>query len=174
VAAVHFHAVDATSKAYNDRRGLGGRAVRRLQRRRGPGGLVIPLIVRVTSRKISHALCLGLGALGLAVVPADPRAGLLWIGDDRRWLRLVSILSAPYSILSGALPARKMGVYMGIFNFFIVIPQLLAATLLGLLLKSFFGGEAIWALVLGGRRSLAAAASDLLRPRPCRAGETLA
>jgi MFS family permease len=70
-----------------------------------------------------------------------------------------SILSAPYSILSGALPARKMGVYMGIFNFFIVIPQLLAATMLGLLLKAFFGGEAIWALVLGagvdaGRRRL--------------------
>jgi maltose/moltooligosaccharide transporter len=42
-----------------------------------------------------------------------------------------SILSVPYSILSGALPARKMGVYMGIFNFFIVIPQLLAATVLG-------------------------------------------
>jgi maltose/moltooligosaccharide transporter len=60
-----------------------------------------------------------------------------------------SILSAPYSILAGALPARKMGVYMGIFNFFIVIPQLLAATVLGLLLKTFFGGQAIWALVLG-------------------------
>jgi len=51
-----------------------------------------------------------------------------------------------------------MGVYMGIFNFFIVIPQLLAATLLGLLLKAFFGGEAIWALGLGAAGMLAAAA----------------
>jgi maltose/moltooligosaccharide transporter len=73
-----------------------------------------------------------------------------------------SILSAPYSILSGALPARKMGVYMGIFNFFIVIPQLLAATILGLLLKAFFGGEAIWALVLGAGSMLVAAACVFL------------
>ena len=73
-----------------------------------------------------------------------------------------SILSAPYSILSGALPAAKMGVYMGIFNFFIVIPQLLAATILGLLLKIFFGGEAIWALVLGAGAMLIAAACVFL------------
>jgi maltose/moltooligosaccharide transporter len=77
-----------------------------------------------------------------------------------------SILSAPYSILAGALPARKMGVYMGIFNFFIVIPQLLAATVLGLLLKTFFGGQAIWALVLGAAAFAIAAISRVRRQRP--------
>jgi maltose/moltooligosaccharide transporter len=75
-----------------------------------------------------------------------------------------SILSAPYSILAGALPARKMGVYMGIFNVFIVIPQLLAATLLGLLLKTFFDNQSIFALVLGALSfALAAAATFLVR-----------
>jgi maltose/moltooligosaccharide transporter len=53
-------------------------------------------------------------------------------------------------MLSGVLPPKKMGVYMGIFNFFIVIPQLLAASILGLLLKVFFDGQPIYALVLGG------------------------
>jgi maltose/moltooligosaccharide transporter len=61
-----------------------------------------------------------------------------------------SILSLPYAILSGAVPAQKMGVYMGIFNFFIVIPQILAASVLGILVRVLFGGHAINALVLGG------------------------
>ncbi len=61
-----------------------------------------------------------------------------------------SIVSLPYALLSDNLPAAKMGVYMGIFNFFIVIPQLLAASVLGLLLKLFFQSQPIWALVLGG------------------------
>jgi hypothetical protein len=77
----------------------------------------------------------------------------------RQWLLLsmvgvgfawASILSLPYALLSERLPAKKMGVYMGIFNFFIVIPQLVAASVLGVLLKTFFGNEPIWALVIGG------------------------
>ena len=61
-----------------------------------------------------------------------------------------SILAMPYAILTGALPSNKMGVYMGIFNFFIVIPQILAASILGYLVKSVFKEEAIYALILGG------------------------
>jgi maltose/moltooligosaccharide transporter len=103
-------------------------------------------MARAVGRKACHALCLSLGALGLLAIPLIREPGLLWIPMIGVGFAWSSILSAPYSILSGALPARKMGVYMGIFNFFIVIPQLLAATLLGLLLRTFFGGEAIWAL----------------------------
>ena len=61
-----------------------------------------------------------------------------------------AILAIPYSLLSGAVPAKKMGVYMGIFNFFIVIPQLVAASLLGFMLKTFFNSEPINALLIGG------------------------
>ena len=61
-----------------------------------------------------------------------------------------SILSLPYALLAGSVPSRKMGVYMGIFNFFIVIPQLVIASVLGVLLKTFFGGQPIYALVIGG------------------------
>ena len=68
-----------------------------------------------------------------------------------------SILSMPYSMLTQALPQKKMGVYMGIFNFFIVIPQILAATLLGFFTRHLFGGNSIMTIVLGGGSMILAA-----------------
>jgi maltose/moltooligosaccharide transporter len=65
----------------------------------------------------------------------------------------------PYAILTGSLPKNKMGVYMGIFNFFIVIPQILAATILGFMVHNIFGGHAIYALVFGGVSMMLAALS---------------
>ena len=65
-------------------------------------------------------------------------------------LAWASILAMPYAILTGSLPANKMGTYMGIFNFFIVIPQIMAASILGFFVKKVFGGESIYALVTGG------------------------
>jgi len=56
----------------------------------------------------------------------------------------------PYAILTGSLPASKMGYYMGVFNFFIVIPQIVAASVLGVLVGNLFGGQAIYALLIGG------------------------
>jgi maltose/moltooligosaccharide transporter len=53
-------------------------------------------------------------------------------------------------MLSGALPASKMGYYMGVFNFFIVIPQLVAASILGFLVSKFFDNQPIYALLVGG------------------------
>ncbi|MEM6844579.1 MAG: MFS transporter, partial [Bacteroidota bacterium] len=61
-----------------------------------------------------------------------------------------SILSIPYAMLSGSLPAEKMGYYMGIFNFFIVIPQIVAASVLGFLVSNFFDSQFIYAIVIGG------------------------
>ncbi len=63
----------------------------------------------------------------------------------------------PYAILAGSLPAEKMGVYMGIFNFFIVIPQITAAAILGFFVRNFFGNEAIYALLVGGASMFIAA-----------------
>ena len=78
------------------------------------------------------------------------------IGVGIAW---ASILSMPYAILAGSLPANKMGLYMGIFNFFIVLPQLLAATILGFVTRSIFGGESVYALMLGGAVMIIAAVS---------------
>jgi len=72
-------------------------------------------------------------------------------------LAWASILSMPYAILTGSLPKNKMGVYMGIFNFFIVIPQILAASILGSMVKHLFNGNATLALVSGGISMLIAA-----------------
>ena len=72
-------------------------------------------------------------------------------------LAWASILAMPYAILTGSLPQHKLGTYMGIFNFFIVIPQILAASILGFFVKSFADGQAIYALILGGASMIIAA-----------------
>jgi maltose/moltooligosaccharide transporter len=93
---------------------------------------------------------LSLGGVGLIsfVFIDDPTWLLLpMVGVGFAW---ASILSMPYAMLAGALPAAKMGLYMGVFNIFIVIPQILAATLLGLLLRNVFDGEAIYVVLTGG------------------------
>ena len=61
-----------------------------------------------------------------------------------------STLTMPYAILAGAIPGDKMGFYMGVFNFFIVSPQILAAAILGFFVKNLFNEQSIYALVIGG------------------------
>lgn len=111
---------------------------------------LLPVIAGKTSRKTTHAISLVFGAIGLISIYfiTDPIYILIsMVGVGLAW---ASILAMPYAILAGALPANKMGVYMGIFNFFIVLPQILAASILGFLVGTLFGGEAIYALILGG------------------------
>ena len=110
----------------------------------------IPVMARKTSRRAAHAICLVCGALGLIsiFVIGDPKYLLAsMVGVGIAW---AGILSMPYAILAGALPPSKMGYYMGVFNFFIVIPQIVAAALLGFIVGRFFGGQAIDALLVGG------------------------
>jgi len=118
---------------------------------------LLPVLARATSRKATHMISLLLGGLGLASMffITDPDWLLLsMVGVGIAW---ASILSMPYAILSGALPVNKMGIYMGIFNFFIVIPQILAATLLGFFTKTLFDGQAIYTIMLGGGSMVLAA-----------------
>ncbi len=119
--------------------------------------LLLPSIAKLTSRKITHTISLFIGGLGLCSIFLihDPVLLIIpFIGIGIAW---ASILSMPYAILTGSLPQSKMGVYMGIFNFFIVIPQILAATILGFLTKTLFGGNAIYALIFGGVSMIIAA-----------------
>ncbi len=114
------------------------------------GIAVLPWLARYTSRKITHMIALTCGGFGLISLYflTDPHQMVYsMIGIGLAWS---SILAMPYAILTGALPQSKMGVYMGIFNFFIVIPQILAATLLGFMVKILFHGESIYALISGG------------------------
>ena len=121
----------------------------------------LPFLAKWTSRKMAHAIALVCGGLGLAsfYVVKDPHILIIsMFGVGIAW---ASILSMPYAILTGSLPAHKMGTYMGIFNFFIVIPQILAASILGFFTKVLFGGHAIYAIILGGFSLLIAAVSVL-------------
>jgi maltose/moltooligosaccharide transporter len=128
--------------------------------------VVIPLMVRRWGLRTSHVINLCLGGVGLLsfLVIRDPHwllASMLGVGFA--W---ASILSLPYALLSDTLPTAKLGVYMGIFNFFIVIPQVLAASVLGLLLRVCFHNQPIWALGLGGASLLIAGLCTLYVPEP--------
>lgn len=111
---------------------------------------LLPWIAGKTSRKTVHMISLLTGGIGLISFFFIKDPNLLIFSMLAVGLAWASILSMPYAILAGALPADKMGVFMGIFNFFIVIPQITAATILGFLLKHLFGEQAVYMLVLGG------------------------
>ncbi len=111
---------------------------------------LLPVVAKKTSRKITHSIALALGALGLISIffVTSPNQLLVsMVGVGIAW---ASILAMPYAILTGSLPADKMGYFMGVFNFFIVIPQIVAATILGFIVGSLFGGNAIYVLLVGG------------------------
>jgi maltose/moltooligosaccharide transporter len=110
----------------------------------------LPKIAASMGRKKTHAISLILGGLGLISI---------YFIQDKYWLLLsmvgigiawASILAMPYAILAGSIPAKNMGVYMGIFNFFITFPQIVNGIIGGPIVKHLYGGQAIWALVTAG------------------------
>jgi maltose/moltooligosaccharide transporter len=111
---------------------------------------LLPILAKRITRRMTHMVALFCGGIGLFSIYfiSDPNLLLVsMIGVGIAW---ASILSMPYAMLSSILPANKMGYYMGVFNFFIVIPQIVAAGILGFLLKSFFGNVSVYALIIGG------------------------
>jgi len=107
-------------------------------------------LAKATSRRVTHMIALLCGAIGLISIffIKDPDMLLIsMIGVGIAW---ASILAMPYAMLSSILPADKMGYFMGVFNFFIVIPQIIAAGLLGYILKTFLNNESINAMFIGG------------------------
>lgn len=111
---------------------------------------IIPLIALRTNRKITHMICLIIGGIGLISIYFVTNPQLIILSMAMVGIAWASILSMPYAILSGALPANKMGYYMGVFNFFIVIPQIVAATILGFFTMKVFGANTLNTIVLGG------------------------
>lgn len=118
---------------------------------------LLPVLAKKLSRPKAHMIALIAGGLGLITYLIFKNENLLLISMAGVGFAWASILAMPYSMLTQSLPAHKMGVYMGIFNFFIVIPQILAATLLGFFTKHLFNNQAIYALVLGGCSMIIAA-----------------
>jgi maltose/moltooligosaccharide transporter len=150
VTQVHFHATDTVGTAYNDGANWVGVLFSAYSGFAALAAIVIPVMVRRLGLTTSHFINLLLGGLGLAsfLFIRDPDWLLAsMVGVGFAW---ASIVSLPYALLAGSVPSRKMGVYMGVFNFFIVIPQLVAASVLSDVLKPLLGGQPIYVLVVGG------------------------
>lgn len=118
---------------------------------------ILPMLAKRFSKAGAHMIALIAGGLGLISLYFFKDEKMLIISMAGVGIAWCSILAMPYSMLTTSLPAKKMGVYMGIFNFFIVIPQILAATLLGIFTKHFFNGNAIMTIVVGGCAMIVAA-----------------
>jgi maltose/moltooligosaccharide transporter len=161
VTTHHYGTRDATSAAYNEGANWVGVLFAAYNGFAALAALFIPWLARTVGRRKAHLVALACGAAGLISIRYidDPRFLLVsMVGVGFAW---ASILSLPYAMLSGAVPPAKMGIYMGIFNFFIVIPQILAASVLGVLVRVLFGGDSIDALVLGGILMLLAGIATL-------------
>ena len=161
VARHVFGAVDPQSEAYTRGVEWGGFAMSFMNITCFAVAFLLPKLAATTSRKTVHALCLICGALGLLSVYliSDPWMLVVsMIGVGVAW---ASILSMPYAILSGALPAARMGVYMGVFNFFIVIPEIIQALTFGPLIRGIFGKDnprsPLYVVFVGGAFMLLAA-----------------
>src|SRR5690606_5899559 len=119
---------------------------------------IIPMFVKATSRKFVHAFSLIMGASGLFSMYFITNPDFLWVSMIGIGIAWASILAMPYALLIDKIPLKKMGVYMGIFNFFIVIPQIINGIFGGPIVKNIFGNMAIEYVVVGGVCMLIAAA----------------
>ena len=132
---------------------------------------VLPAIARVLGRKMTHSLCLLCGAAGLISVAVIHNKFLLLLSMTGVGIAWASTLAMPYAILAGSLPAQKTGIYMGIFNFFIVIPEIVASLGFGWVMGHWLGNNRLSAVVAGGAFMIVAA---LLMQRVRDTGEVLA
>ncbi len=158
ITSHHFGTSDPLTKAYNDGADWVGVLNAVYNGVAALAACILPVIAKKTGRVTTHAICLVIGGLGLMSIRWFANPHLLVISMVGLGIAWAGLLTMPYAILSSVVPYRKMGVYMGMFNFFIVIPQIIAAAVLGLLVRTVFHGQAINALVLGGISMLVAAA----------------
>jgi maltose/moltooligosaccharide transporter len=116
----------------------------------------LPTVAQRLGRKVTHGVCLLMGAAGLLSVAFISNKYVLLLSMVGVGVAWASTLSMPYSILAGALPSEKTGTYMGIFNFFIVIPEILAALVFGKLMATFLTDESALVQLVGGDNRLTA------------------
>jgi maltose/moltooligosaccharide transporter len=145
-----FKSSDPTTKAYNDGADLVSSLFGVYNGIAALAALLLPAIAYYTSRRVTHLIALWCGGIGLISFYFISDPVWLWLSMVGVGVAWASILSVPYAMLSGSLPAEKMGYYMGVFNFFIVIPQIVAGTILGFLLNKVFAGQPIFIIVTGG------------------------
>ncbi|PCI64864.1 MAG: MFS transporter [Gammaproteobacteria bacterium] len=150
VANYHYGITDTTSQAYNDAADWVGILFAVYSGVAAIYAMLIPKLVAKTNRKKAHLVNMTFGGLGLIsfYFISDPQLLVFsMIGVGIAWS---SILSIPYSLLVAVVPSEKIGIYMGIFNFFIVLPQIIAASILSIVLKYVFDGQSIFVIMFAG------------------------
>ena len=110
----------------------------------------IPFIVSKVGKKLTHTLCLFIGGLGLISVNFIHEPSMLFLSMSMVGIAWASILSMPYTILAGSIPPQKMGIYMGIFNFFIVLPEIIASLTFGSIMQNYLDNDRLLAVLIGG------------------------
>ena len=150
VAQNAYGTTDTTSKAYQDAGDWVGVMFMVYNGVSALAAFLLPVIAAKTSRRMTHLFCLVIGGFGLIGIYLIKSPNLLLLPMIAVGLAWASTLTMPYAILAGSLPASKMGFYMGVFNFFVVIPQIVAAAVLGFFVNNVFNNESIYALVVGG------------------------
>jgi maltose/moltooligosaccharide transporter len=149
VAHLQFHAADTTGQAYQDGADWVGVLFATYNGIAAAYAFLMPQIVKRIGEAAMHAINLLAGAAAYLAIPLlhDPQALLAaMVGMGMAW---ASILTIPYSLLAGALPARKLGVYMGIFNIFIVVPQLVVSSCMGSIMHGLFPQASQLVFVIG-------------------------
>ena len=150
VAQNTFGTTDTTTKAFQDAGDWVGVMFMIYNAVSAITAFLLPIEAMKTSRRFTHMLCLLVGGIGLISLLFIKNQNLLLLPMVGVGLAWASTLTMPYSILAGSLPANKMGFYMGVFNFFIVIPQLIASAALGFVVSHLFNHQSVYALVVGG------------------------
>jgi maltose/moltooligosaccharide transporter len=162
--AVHIYHVapsDTVSQAFNNAGNHVGKMFGVYNAVSAIYALSLPVIVKKINRKRTHALSLTLGGIGLISIFFIQDKNLLYLSMLGVGLAWGSILAMPYAILSSSIPAKKIGIYMGLFNFFITFPQIVNSLTGSLIIKHLFNSQAIYGLVMAGVFMLLAAISVL-------------
>jgi maltose/moltooligosaccharide transporter len=110
----------------------------------------IPFVVGKIGNKFTHTVCLVLGGIGLISVNFIQEPSLLFLSMSMVGIAWASILSMPYTMLAGSIPPAKMGIYMGIFNFFIVLPEIIASLTFGKIMTNYLNNDRLVAVMIGG------------------------
>lgn len=156
---------DTSSQAFNDAGNLTGKLFGQYNLWAIPFAFLLTPIAKAIGKKQTHALALVCGGLGLILMN--------FIGKDMLWISMIglgfawaSILAMPYAMLIDSIPSRKMGIYMGIFNFFIVIPQIINGIFGGPIVANLFGKMAMGYVVVGGVCMILAAILTMIFVKP--------
>jgi maltose/moltooligosaccharide transporter len=157
----HLPSTDTSSKAFSVARDWVGIMFGVYNAVSAIYALTLPSIVKKINRKKTHAFSLTMGGIGMISLFFITNHYLLLLSMVGVGLAWGSILAMPYAILSSSIPAKKIGVYMGLFNFFITFPQIVNSLLGSLIIKYFFHSQAIYGLVMGGVLMFLAAISVL-------------